>query len=150
ESGLVASFSQSGANITGVSVLSTPMAAKRLELLREVVPTADRIAIVVNPSNPNAAAQLRDIQAAASMLRQKVIVTNAATEAEIDSAFAALAQQRAGALLVGADSFLLGRRSQLTDLAARNAVPAIYTDREYTTIGGLISYGPNLPDLFRR
>jgi putative tryptophan/tyrosine transport system substrate-binding protein len=149
ESGLLASFNRPGANITGVSVLSTPLAAKRLELLREVVPTADRIAIIVNPSNPNAVAQLRDFQAAASTLQQKIIVY-ASTEVEIDNAFAALAQQRAGALLVGADAFLEGRRSQLIDLAARNAVPAISASREYTAIGGLMSYGPNYPDLFRR
>jgi len=150
ESGLVASFNRPGANITGVSVLSTPLAAKRLELLREVVPTADRIAIIVNPSNPNSVAQLKDFQAVASTLQQKIIVANASTEAEIDNAFAALVQQRAGALLVGADAFLGGRRSQLTDLAARNAVPAIYSSRVYTAIGGLMSYGAYYPDLFRR
>ena len=126
------------------------LAAKRLELLREVVPTADRIAIIVNPSNPNSVAQLKDFQAVASTLQQKIIVANASTEAEIDNAFAALVQQRAGALLVGADAFLGGRRSQLTDLAARNAVPAMYGSRECTAIGGLMSYGPNYADLFRR
>ena len=105
---------------------------------------------VVNPSNPNAVAQLKDFQAAASTLQQKIIITKASTEAEIDNAFAALVQQRAGALLVGADAFLGGRRSQLTDLAARNAVPAIYSSRDYTAIGGLMSYGAYYPDLFRR
>jgi len=105
---------------------------------------------VVNPSNPNAVAQLKDFQAVASTLQQQIIITKASTEAEIDNAFAALVQQRAGALLVGADAFLGGRRSQLTDLAARNAVPAIYSSRVYTAIGGLMSYGAYYPDLFRR
>jgi putative ABC transport system substrate-binding protein len=150
ESRLVATFNRPGANITGVSVLSTPLTVKRLELLREVVPTADRIAIVVNPSNPNAATQLKDFQAAASTLRQKIFVANASTEAEIDSAFAALAHQRAGALMVGADAFLDSRRSQLTDLAARYTVPAIYPGREYTRNGGLMCYGASYPELFRR
>jgi len=122
ESGLVASFNRPGANITGVSVLSTPMAAKRLELLREVVPTADRIAIVVNPSNPNAVAQLRDFQASASTRRQKIIVTNASNEAEIDNAFAALARQRVGALLVGADAFLGDRGTQLSSRLIRSNI----------------------------
>ena len=93
---------------------------------------------------------MKDFQAVASTLQQQIIITKASTEAEIDNAFAALAQQRAGALLIGNDAFLEGRFSQLTDLAARNAVPAIYSSRVYTAIGGLMSYGPNYPDLFRR
>jgi putative tryptophan/tyrosine transport system substrate-binding protein len=142
ESGLVASFNQPGGNVTGVSVFTNLLVAKRLELLREVVQGA-MIAVLVNPRNQNAAAQLRDVEAASSTLGQKIHVLSVSTENEIREAFATLVQRRIGALLVGADTLFTSRADQIASLATRNANPTIHNQRDSAAVGGLMSYGPS-------
>jgi putative tryptophan/tyrosine transport system substrate-binding protein len=146
--GLVASLSQPGANVTGVTVMSGTLTAKRLELLRELAPNAGAIACLVNPNSPEAQTQLEDIRAAAHAIGQDILTFNAANEREIDSAFAKLATERAGALLVGNDALFVLRREQIVALAARHAVPAMYFLREFVTAGGLASYGTGLNDAY--
>jgi putative ABC transport system substrate-binding protein len=150
EMGLVASLNRPGGNITGVVSLNVEMAPKRLELLREMVPAATTMALLVNPTNHTAVALSRDVQAAARVLGIKLHVLHASTEADFDRAFAALAQQRAGALIIGTDVFFNSRGQQLGALALRHRVPAIYQYRDFVTAGGLASYGANLPELFRQ
>jgi len=148
--GLVSSINRPTGNVTGIAFMFTLLGAKNLQLLRELVPKATVIAVLVNPSNPNAAPQLRDVQAAAHALGQQLVVLDAATDHEIDSVFATLAERQVGALLVTADGFLIGRQDQLVALAARNAVPTVYPLSQYVTAGGLISYGASLFDAFRQ
>jgi putative tryptophan/tyrosine transport system substrate-binding protein len=148
--GLVTSLSRPGGNVTGVTVMSGTLTAKRLELLRELVPKADVIACLVNPSSPEAQAQLADIQAAAHTIGQEILTLNAANESEIDAAFAKVVEQRVGALLVGNDALFVLRREQIVTLAARHAVPAMYFLREFVTAGGLASYGTGLNDAYRQ
>src|SRR5215207_8804067 len=148
--GLVTSLSQPGANVTGVTVMSATLTAKRLELLRELAPNAGAIACLVNPNSPEAQTQLEDIRAAAHAIGQDILTFNAANESEIDSAFAKLATERAGALLVGNDALFVLRREQIVALAARHAVPAMYFLREFVTAGGLASYGTGLNDAYRQ
>jgi putative ABC transport system substrate-binding protein len=149
--GLVASLARPGANITGVTVLQSDVAAKRLELLRELVPSAKSIALLVNPSNPVfTEVETNEMQAEARVLGVKLLILNASNQNEIDAAFATLVQQRAGALLVGSDSFFLDQRNQLVALATRYAVPAIYAYREIVEIGGLMSYGADNIDTYRQ
>jgi putative tryptophan/tyrosine transport system substrate-binding protein len=148
--GLVASFNRPGANVTGVSFLSPALEAKRVELLRELVPSATTIAVLANPNSPGAEVRLRDIREAAGTLGQQFSVVNAGSEGEFGVAFAALMQQRAGALIVVSDPFFNSRRDQLTALAARYAIPAIYFDREFVMDGGLMSYGANLLESYRQ
>jgi len=140
EIGLVTSFNRPGANLTGVSVLAAGVAAKRLELLHELVPTATLIALLVNPTNPVLAdAQTKELQAAARILGVRLLILNANGPSEIEAAFAALVLDRAGALLVGDDPILNTQRVQLAVLAARHAMPTIYQFRESTAAGGLMS-----------
>ena len=148
--GLVGSISRPGGNATGVSFLAVELAAKRLELLRELAPKAAIIAMLVNPNNPNATTNTREGQTAAEAVAQQLVVLNASSESEIETAFAAVVQQRIGALLVGSDSFFVSQRNQLAASAARHAVPAIYELREFAEAGGLISYGTNLADVYRQ
>jgi ABC-type uncharacterized transport system substrate-binding protein len=149
--GLVASLNRPGGNITGVSVLTGQLAAKRFELLHELVPIVTVIAVLVNPTSPNLAeSALKEVQNAARALGQQIHILNTSTEGEIDKAFATLAQLRAGALLVSADAFFNGRRDQLVALAARHAVPTIYSYRDFTAAGGLMSYGPSFADAYRQ
>ena len=148
--GLVGSLSRPGGNVTGVSSFTTALEAKRLELLYELVPRAALIAVLMNPNFPDAEAQLRDVRAAARAVGQQIVVLNASSEPDIDTSFAALVQQRAGALLVASDPFLFSRHAQLIALAARHAVPAIYQWREFTVSGGLMSYGTSNADTYRR
>jgi putative tryptophan/tyrosine transport system substrate-binding protein len=148
--GLVGSLNRPGHNATGVSYLAVELAAKRLELLRELAPKATIIAMLVNPNNPNAATNTRDGRTAAETVAQQLIVLNAGTEREIDTAFATVVQQQIGALLVGSDPFFVSRRDQLAALAARHAVPTIYELREFAEAGGLISYGTDLADVYRQ
>jgi putative ABC transport system substrate-binding protein len=143
ESGLVSSLNRPGGNITGVSFLTVELGAKRLELLRNLVPKVASIALLVNPNNTNAEPQTKETQSAAAGLGVDLVVLKASSKADFDLAFAALAQQRAGALVVSADPFFISQRDQLIALAARHAVPAIYYAREFTTAGGLMSYGSN-------
>ncbi len=148
--GLVGSISRPGGNATGVSFLAVELAAKRLELLRELAPKAAIIAMLVNPNNPNATTNTREGQTAAEAVAQQLVVLNASSESEIETAFAAVVQQRIGALLVGSDPFFVSQRNQLAASAARHAVPAIYELREFAEAGGLISYGTNLADVYRQ
>jgi putative ABC transport system substrate-binding protein len=148
--GLVASFNRPGGNVTGVSFLSNELEVKRLGLLRDLVPQATIIAALVNPTFPDAANQLRYVQEAAQTHGRQIHVLNASTENEIDTGFATLAQQRADALIVSSDPFLLARRDQIVTLAARHAIPAIYSVREFVEAGGLISYSPSLIDAYHQ
>jgi putative ABC transport system substrate-binding protein len=144
-SGLVASLSRPGGNATGISTLNDELAAKRLGLLRELVPNAAAIFLLLNPTDPSAEKASRDFQAAAGTLGVQLQVLYAGTEHEIDAAFATLASKPDSALLVNADPFFFVRRAQITALAARHSVPAIYYDREFAVSGGLITYGTDLP-----
>jgi putative tryptophan/tyrosine transport system substrate-binding protein len=150
ELGLVASLNRPGGNLTGTAVMATELMPKRLELLSEVVPRAKAIALLVNPNNPSAEPQMRDVPEAARVKGVELHILKASNESEIDAAFATLVQLQAGALVVGADPFFTNRREQLVALAARHAVPAIYDWREFAAAGGLISYGPSLAGTWRQ
>jgi putative tryptophan/tyrosine transport system substrate-binding protein len=144
--GLVASLNRPGGNMTGVTFFTSSLGAKRFGLLRELISKADLIALLVNPNTPDSEPQVADVQVAAREVGQRVIVLNAATDPEIDGAFATLAQQRAGALMVGGDPFFDTRRDRIIALARRHAVPAIYHVREFVAGGGLMSYGASPAD----
>jgi putative ABC transport system substrate-binding protein len=150
ETGLVASLNRPGGNLTGVTQLSAELAAKRLELLHELVPTATSIALVVNPTNSLFTdTETRQVRNAARVLDVQLVVLNAASQDDIDGTFATLAQQRISAVLVSADAFFVTQRDQFVALAARYAIPAIYQRREFAVAGGLISYGPRLSEAYR-
>jgi putative ABC transport system substrate-binding protein len=142
--GLVASLNRPGGNLTGVTQFSTALEAKRLEIIRELVPNAGLIAVLVNPSFAAAKKQVDEVDAAARAIGQRIVVLNAASESEIEAAFGALVQQQAGALLLGSDPFFYNHREQFVALAAQRAVPAIYPWRLFAVIGGLMSYGTPL------
>jgi putative ABC transport system substrate-binding protein len=148
--GLIASLARPGGNLTGVSILTLEMMPKRLELISELVPKARRIALLVNPNNPNAEPIIRAAQEAARKKGLQLDILKAGAESEIDSSFADLIQLQAGALLVGTDPLFTSRREQVVALASRHAVPAMYEYREFPDAGGLISYGANLPDTWRQ
>jgi len=151
ELGLVASLARPGENITGVSWFGADLGPKQLSLLHELVPDAAVIALLVDLNAPTAASlQVSEVQAAAHTLGLQLVVLNARSASDIDIAFAHLVRERASALVVGAGAFLLSRRDQIISLAARHAIPAIYGFREYSADGGLISYGNDIPDAFRR
>jgi putative ABC transport system substrate-binding protein len=147
--GLVASLNQPGRNITGVTQLNSELVPKRLGLLHDLIPTAKIIGLLVNPKDPRAENQSRDMQEAAQALGLQIHVLNASTEGEIDTAFADLVQLRTGALIVGTGGFFNTRREQLAALAARHKVPAIYQYRLFVPAGGLMSYGASLNDAYR-
>jgi putative tryptophan/tyrosine transport system substrate-binding protein len=144
--GLVSSLSRPGGNLTGMTSLGNALAAKQLQILHELLPKADVIAFLANPSNPNAQADTKDVQRAADALGQEVHVLSADSPRGIDAAFATLVQQRAGALLVARDPFFNVSLNQLATLALRYAVPTMFSVREFATAGGLMSYGPSLLD----
>jgi putative ABC transport system substrate-binding protein len=148
--GLVASLARPGGNVTGISFLAVELAAKRLELLRELVPTASRVAVMVNPTNPNAETTMRGVETAARALGLQIHVLNASTSREIVAAFATLGGERSDVLFVGGDAFFNSRRVQLAHLATRHAVPATYAAREIVEAGGLMSYGANVADAWRQ
>ena len=147
-SGLVASLNRPGGNLTGVTVITAALWPKRLELLRELISPTHLIALLVNPNNLTAAPATRELSAAARLIGQGVIVLTAGTEAEFETAFAALVERRANALVVADDALFANRREALVALAARHAVPAIYGRREYPAAGGLISYGASTADQY--
>jgi len=149
--GLVASLARPGGNLTGVSFFNTELAGKRLGFLRELVPATARVAVLVNPANAaNTETILRDIDAAAGALGLQIQAFNASTSGEIDAAFKALVRERPDALFVAGDSIYTSRRIQLVNLAARYALPASFAQREIVEVGGLMSYGTNLTDVFRQ
>ena len=142
--GLVASLARPGGNVTGVSIITVELMAKRLDLLTELVPQADTIAVLVNPNNPNTERMVRDTQDTARAKGVKVQVVNCGSAADFESAFANVAESRAGALAVAADAFFNTRHREIVALATRHKIPAIYEWREFVDAGGLASYGPNL------
>jgi len=146
--GLVAGLNRPGGNVTGVSILSFTLLSKQLELLCELVPTAATVAFLVNPNNSNTVGRTREMQEIARALGRQLQAVTAATEAELEPAFAAV-QGHAGALFVPPDPFFTGHREQLVVLAARHAIPTSYPFREYAAAGGLMSYGANLVDAYR-
>jgi putative ABC transport system substrate-binding protein len=149
--GLVASLARPGGNATGVNLLSAEVVAKRLGLLHDLVPKAVRIAVLVNPANSSTAeATLRDIPEAARALGLQTQVLNASTRSEIEAVFATLLRDRADALFVAPDGFFTSRRVQFATLAARHAIPAVYSNRGYPEVGGLMSYGSDTLDYYRQ
>jgi putative tryptophan/tyrosine transport system substrate-binding protein len=149
-SGLVMSLNRPGSNATGVYIFQQVLEGKRLGLLRELVPSAASIPVLLNPTNANFQTQLRGVQDAARALGQQVSILSASTAREIDVAFATVAQSGARALLVGSDPFFSSERDQVIALAARHAIPAIYEGREFAAAGGLVSYGTSLADAYRQ
>ena len=150
EIGLVASINRPGENVTGVHVFFTELESKKLGLLRELVPQAGVIAALVNQSRPTAKSQTAELQAAAQKLGQQIQIFGAASEQELEPAFASMAQMKVGALLVAADAFFNAKREQIVSLAARYAIPAIYEQSAFATAGGLMSYGTNLAEGYRQ
>jgi putative tryptophan/tyrosine transport system substrate-binding protein len=148
--GLVASLNRPGSNITGVNSMSNELAPKRLGLLHELLPPAERFIVLVNPKNPTTNATIKDVQAAATAIDRQIEVLTASTEIDIDTAFASLAQRRADAFLVHPDNLFISRRVQLVALAARHALPGIYPFRADAEAGGLMSYGVSLADAHRQ
>jgi putative ABC transport system substrate-binding protein len=150
EVGLVASLNRPGGNVTGVSNLNVELGPKRLELLHELLPTANIVALLANPTNHNEDTVSRDLQAAARTLGLLLHVLHATTDGDLDAAFGNLVQLRASALLVTADPFFNARSEQIAALAMRHAMPTIYEYHEYAAAGGLMSYGGSLTDVHRR
>jgi putative ABC transport system substrate-binding protein len=146
--GLVAGLNRLGGNVTGVSILSFTLLTKQLELICELVPTAVTVAFLANPNNSNTVGRTREMQEIARAAGRQLQVVTAATEAELEPAFAAV-QRHAGALFVPPDPFFTSHREQLLALAARHAIPTSYPLREYASAGGLMSYGANLVDVYR-
>jgi putative ABC transport system substrate-binding protein len=148
--GLVASLNRPGGNVTGVSWFSAELGPKRLALLHDLVPNVTTVALLLNPDNAETARQPAELEGAARALGMQIVVLHASTVGAIDKAFSTIVQNHIGALVVAADSFLANRREQITTLAARHAVPAIYVNREMAGAGGLMSYGNSLADGYRR
>jgi putative tryptophan/tyrosine transport system substrate-binding protein len=148
--GLVASFAKPGGNATGVSFLFSDLGPKQLGLLRELVPTASRVGLLVNPDNANAEAVETEMAQAAAAIGVHAIAVEARDIRGIEAAFSALVSNRVEALVVGTDPFFFRRRIQLTTLATRHALPAVYNARDYAEAGGLMSYGTSLPEAFRQ
>ena len=149
--GLVASLALPGGNLTGFNFVSSELVAKRLELLRELVPGAARVAVLVNPANTaNTETTLRDVEPAARAVGFQIQVLNADTSREIDAAFATIVRERPDALFFASSPYFTNRRIQLVQLAARHAIPATYPGRQYVEVGGLMSYGANVADAWRQ
>jgi putative ABC transport system substrate-binding protein len=148
--GLVASLARPGGNLTGVNIFNAELGTKRLELLRELVPTATRLAVLMDPSGSSPEAALRDLETAARAMGLQIQALNASSSREINVAFAAFMRERPDALFVGSGPFVTIRRVQLALLAARHAVPAAYAGREHAEVGGLLSYGTSVADAYRQ
>jgi len=149
--GLVTSLARPGSNLTGVNFLNLELAGKALELIHELVPTATRVAVLVNPaSGMNTESMLTDLEPASRAMRLQIQIHNASTSREIDAAFSTFARERPHALFVNGDPFLNARRVQLALLAGRYEIPAVYSGREYAEAGGLISYGSDITDAYRQ
>ena len=147
--GLVSSLSRPRENVTGVSMITVALAAKRVELLHEIIPKSAAIALLVNPTSPYLAPETKDATEAARLVGRRMPVLNASNPSEIDAAFANLAQQRAGGIVVSGDPFFDSQREKLVELAARHRVAAIYQWDEFVTIGGLMSYGTSITSAYR-
>jgi len=149
--GLVASLARPGGNLTGINFLNRELTAKQLELLRELVPAATRLAVLVNPANATITeTTLRDAGPAVAAMGLQIQIIRASTNREIDAAFAAIASDRSTALFVAADPFFDSRRVHLSLAAMRHEIPAIYSGREYSEVGGLITYGSDIADAYRQ
>jgi putative ABC transport system substrate-binding protein len=148
--GLVASLNRPGGNVTGVSLFGVELAAKRLELLLQLVPATAVIALLINPNNPRTDNDVAEVQAAARDLGKQILIVKASSERDFEAAFALMAQERVGAVIVAGDPMFIGAREQLIALAAQHAVPAMYDLREQVTVGGLMSYGANLTELYHQ
>jgi putative ABC transport system substrate-binding protein len=149
DTGLVASLNRPGGNITGATFMTASLGAKRLGLLRELVPGAEIVALLANPNHIIGPVQIRDVEQAARALGQRLIVLDAGSDEEIEAAFAALTREHVTGLLVGADPFFDTRRERLVALAAQHRVPAVYQFREYALAGGLMSYGTSITEVYR-
>ena len=150
ELGLVTSLSRPGGNVTGISILNVELGPKRLELLHELVPAATVVAFIINPANPNAPSQTREVQAAAGALGIRLHVLHASSDRELEAAFGALRELRAAAVLIGADPFFNSESQLLATLTRRHAIPTAYQYREFAAAGGLMSYGGSLTDSYRQ
>ena len=147
--GLVANLNRPGGNITGVTLLVGTLSAKQFEIMREAVPNAALIGFLVNPTNADTETKIKDAQEAAISIGRKLLVVQARTESELETAFATLAQEHAGALVVGAEPFFSSRRDKLVELAAHHKLPSIYYLREFVLAGGLMSYGTSITEAIR-
>jgi len=151
QSGLVTSFARPGGNATGINTISQEVVTKRLQFLNDLVPKAARIAVLVNPTNTaTAEPTIRDVHEAATTIGLQIQILNAATIDEIDAAFATLAHEGPDALYVSPDAFFTSRRGQLATLTARDKIPAAYSQRDFVSAGGLMSYGTDIPDMFHQ
>jgi putative tryptophan/tyrosine transport system substrate-binding protein len=148
--GLVANLNRPGGNVTGVVFFFGELGAKRLELLRQLVPRATTIAMLVNPNSANTEAERRDVQAAAQAIGQQLLILDVGSDREIETAFTTFVQRGAGALLTGSGAFLNSSRERIVALAARHGLPAMYAQREAALAGGLMSYGPSITDAYRQ
>jgi putative tryptophan/tyrosine transport system substrate-binding protein len=148
--GLVRSLARPDGNLTGINFVSAELVGKRLGFVRELVPAATRIAVLLNPTGPNSETTLRDAQSTARVTGLEIQALNASTSREINAAFATFVRDRSDALLVDIDPFFTSRRIQLVNLASRHAIPAIYPGRQFTEAGGLMSYGSDLKDAWRQ
>jgi len=147
--GLVASLNRPGGNATGTAGLTSELDPKRLEILREIIPTASVIGVLVNPNRPGLQVQVAELQEAAEKLKVKLEIRGASTDREIDAAFTSLLEQKVQGIIVTADPLFTNRRSQVVALAANSAIPAIYQWRQFVSVGGLISYGPSITEAYR-
>jgi len=148
--GLVASLNRPGGNLTGTTIMGLQMGSKRLDIVRQLVPAASNVMVLVNPKFPTVPGEVRDMQDASRSLGVHLDVLNASTEAEIDTAFQTMAQRRSDALVIATDPFLLAQRNQLVRLAAYHRIPTVYFLREFVDAGGLISYGPNIANGYQQ
>ncbi|MGC2219857.1 MAG: ABC transporter substrate-binding protein [Pseudolabrys sp.] len=149
-SGLVASLNRPGGHVTGVSLLTSMIGAKRIELLRQVAPKVSRVALVMNPSNPSAAAEQADAEEGARKLGLETIAINAGNANELDSAFEKVLGAKADAFFIATDPILLDRREQIVSFAERHGLPALYFVRQFAVVGGLLSYGPSISWMYRQ
>jgi ABC-type uncharacterized transport system substrate-binding protein len=150
KAGLIESFNRPGGNVTGVTLMTALMEPKRLGLLRELVPGVPLIGVLLNPAFPPAAAQIRELEQAAHTIGQRITITKASTDQELDAAFNVLVGEQIGALLVAADPYFDTRRERIVALVAQHRLPAIYQFREYAVAGGLLSYGVSITDGYRQ
>ena len=147
-SGLVASFNKPGGNLTGISLLSPALATKQIEMLHEIVPKAELMGVLVNPTNRIHESQLADLEAGALVQRIRLSVVRASTEQEIEAAFASLSQQGAGAAIIPGEAFFFGRLDQIVALEARYVLPTVFEGPEFPLLGGLMNYGASLDSVF--